>query len=227
MTRTVHWIVPTEPASIDPLIDAVNALDTVYEIHLRAAATVQKRPFGVFIDYLNMMPAPSPTIDPFTFDIDNDELLVFSDEPAVMIDALLEMGMYMQGFSTLLGLEDIWKIQVAIGGWRYVRQSIKESLGIPVPVGKQWAAMVNADESTNLDEEIFSELIRLAGCPALDVLFPEEASTEVTEAYRNLVRVMEVLGQNIGIADHVEFNQRMMRVLDLIEDKLAPKRGGE
>jgi hypothetical protein len=222
MTRTVYWIKPDEPGSLEPLLEAVNAIGTLHERHLRQAAQLQKRPFGVFIDYLNRMGEVAPTSDAFTFDMDSDELIVYSDEPGVMVDALIEMAMYMQGFATLMGVEEVWKVQVAIGGWRYVRGKIKERLTIGGDGDRTWAAMLNPESMQEFDLDTFTELVRLAGSPDVEVLFPPEVGTEITNAYHHLSRVIRLIAQGIDIDDHVEFNQRLMRALDWIEEKIAP-----
>jgi len=222
MTRTVYWIKPDDLKSLDPLIDAVKAAGTIHERQLQQVAQLQKRPFGVYIDYLNRIGEVPPTTDAFTFDMDADELLVYSDEPAMMVDALIEMAMYMQGFATLMGVEEVWKVQVAIGGWRHVRGKIKERLNIAGDTDKAWAAMHNPESMQEYNLETFTELVRLAGSPDVEVMFPPNVGTRVTNAYHHLSRVIRLVAQGIDIDDRVEFNQRLMRALDWIEEKIAP-----
>lgn len=222
MTRTVYWIKPDEPKTLDPLIQAINVGGTTHERYLQQVAQLQKRPFGVFIDYLNQVGEVPPTTDAFTFDMDSDELLVYSDQPEMIVDAFIEMAMYMQGFSTLMGVEEPWKVQVAIGGWRHIRSKIRERLNISGDVRKAWAVMLNPEGLQEYNMETFTELVRLAGSPDVEVMFPSEASTEIRDAYHDLSRLIGLIAQGLDIDDHVEFNQRLMRALDWIEEKIAP-----
>jgi hypothetical protein len=224
MTRTVYWIKPDELSTLDPLVDALKAGGTLHERQLRQVAQLQKRPFSVFIDFLNQVGEVPPTVDAFTFDMDSDELIVFSDAPEMMVEAFIEMAMYMQGFATLMGVEETWKIQVAIGAWRHVRNTIKERLGIGGGgTDKAWAVMLNPEGIEDYTLETFAEMVRLAGSPGVEVLFPPNTSPRISNAYRHLARVISLIAQGIDMSDHVEFNQRLLRALDWIEEKIAPK----
>jgi hypothetical protein len=207
---------------VNELLEAVNATLTPHAAHIRAAITIQPRPFGVFIDYLQRMGDLSPMTDPFTFDMDNDELVCYSEDPAILVNGLIEMGMYMQGFSTLMGVEDSWKVQVAIGGWKHIRQAIKRKIGIPVSPDKEWTAVLHPEVASRYDDSTFSELITLAGCPDLDIIFPPETHPRVLQVYRQLANIIEVIGRGIEMSDYQEFNQRLLRAVALIEEKIAP-----
>ncbi len=193
-----------------------------YEAQLVQSAALQSRPFSVFIDYLNRIESSDPTRDPFTFDMDADELIVLNDDPAVMLDALIEMALYMKGFLTLLGVEQTWKIQVAIGAWRHVRRGMRAGLGLPVTPERAWAAQVNPESVSVYDEDTFTQIVALAGCPDVDVVFPPGTAPELVNAYQHLSRIIALVADSITVADHVEFNQRLLRAVSLIEEKIAP-----
>jgi hypothetical protein len=219
--KNAYWLDPSDPSSIDPLVEAVNARNDPVEAYIRAAACLQPRPFDVFIDYLTRTSAQSPFYDQFTFDMESDELIVYSDEPSVLIDALIEMAMYMQGFATLMGVEDTWKVQIAIGSWRHIRKALKKTLAIP-DTGQSWTVMVNPADAERLDGTAFMELVTLAGNPEIEVMFPPNAAAGMESTYNHLVGIMDFLSQSITLENAVEFNQRLLRALDLIEDKLVP-----
>ena len=70
--------------------------------------------------------------DKFTFNIETDDLIVFDDSPETLIDALIEMAMYLTGFSTMLGNEEEWVVEFTAGAWKLVRNQIKRRLDLPV-----------------------------------------------------------------------------------------------
>ncbi len=223
MRKNAYWIDPAEPLSAEPLIDAVNARAGQFERAIRAAIGTHKRPFTVFIDYLNRPPEPSPMFDPFTFDMETDELIVLSDEPSILVDALLEMAMFMRGFNTLIGVDADWKIQVAIGAWRRVRETLKQALGLPHLVGQVWLVTLNADGVTQFDAASFTLAVTLAGCYNIEVKFPEGTAPRVVTTYRYLTHVLELIGHSVSLDDQVMFNRRLNRAVSLIEEHLAPE----
>jgi len=70
--------------------------------------------------------------DKFTFDLDTDTLLIFSDDADTLIDALIEMAMYLSGFATMMGNDDAWVTEFAAGAWKPVKNRIKRQLDLPV-----------------------------------------------------------------------------------------------
>lgn len=223
MPKNTYLVDPADEQSVEALIDAVNAHSGPFEAAIRVASGLHHRPFSVFIDYLHSTSQQSPMFDRFTFDMDTDELIVFSDEPPVLVDALLEMAMFMRGFNTLIGVEGEWKVQVAIGAWRRIRESLKQQLGLPFISGRVWSVALNADGVEQLDSASFAVIVTLAGCPDVEVQFPDGTSPKVIGAYKHLNRIVDLVAQSLGLADAVEFNRRLHRAVTLIEEQIAPK----
>src|SRR5258708_2801000 len=123
-------------AAIEQLIEAFDAHQTYHEQAIRAVLGIHDRPFLLYIDHVNR-PQLSPLQDAFTFNIETDELVIFTDDPSALVDAILEMALFVRGFSTVMGLDDEWKVQVAIGTWRYVREALKVTLGLETTPYKQ------------------------------------------------------------------------------------------
>ena len=196
--------------------------DGQFEAAIRQAAALQPLPYAVYIDYLNQPPELSPMFDPFTFDMDTDELIVFSDEPSIMLNALLEMALYMSGFSTLMGVDEEWKVQVAIGAWRRVREALKQQLQMPYTIGRMWLVQLNPDGVAHFDPETFSLVVTLAGCPDVEIEFPDEAAPDLVSAYRQLSRIFDVIGTAISLQDRAVFNRRVLHAVNLIDEHLAP-----
>jgi hypothetical protein len=224
MGTTRYYIDKADPASIENLLDDLNIRGTEHERTIQAVLALHTRPFTLQlrVDYLNPIQF-SPLHDAFTFDIETDELIVFTDSPAALIDALLEMAMFMAGFNTLLGVQDDWKIQVTIGAWRYVRESIKAQIGIAGWVGKLYSASLEAEPVTQFDRASFAAMVMLAGCPALEVTFPEGTNDQVVTTYRRLCQIMKEIAHEIDLTDYLTFNRRLHRALFWIEDTLLPK----
>src|SRR5688572_20120739 len=144
MGKSSYYVDKSDPASIDALIERFDVWGTPYEDAILTALSLHDRPFILYLDFLHQ-PQISPLDDPFTFNIETDELVLFTDEPAALVDAVLEMAMFVRGFNTLLGVEDDWKIQVAIGAWRHVRERLKIQLRIAAPADKRWSASLELD----------------------------------------------------------------------------------
>jgi hypothetical protein len=226
MGRTIYWTDPNDLDTLEPLLEATGAKNTPFEVQYRKAISLQGRPFAVYIDYLNSAPREAtPVQDPFTFDMETDELIVFSDDPAIMVDALIEMALYMQGFSTLIGVEEDWKIALAIGGWKYLRASLRQTLGLPSATEKTWVFMLSPEATRDFNADSFSQVVMLAGCPNVEVLFPPDAHERLVEVYPQLSRVIQVIAEGISMDDHAEFNARLRRAVTLVEERLSPVRG--
>ncbi len=224
--KNTYLIDANNTMGLEGLIDAVNARGSPYEMPIRTAAHLQNLPFAVFIDYLRRPADPSPVQDLFTFDMDTDELILFSDEARVALDALLEMAMFMRGFTTLMGLADEWKVQVAIGAWRRVRESLKRAHDLPYWDGQMWSVNLTSEGVAHFDEDSFSMAVTLAGCIEVDVDFPVGTSPKLIEAYRQMGRVYDAISDSLGLADSVTFNRRLHVALTLIEQHIAPRPDG-
>src|SRR5207249_7112161 len=142
------------------------------------ALGLHSRPFILYIDFVHR-PQSSPLDDAFTFNIETDELVLFTDEPEALIDSILEMAMFMRGFNTLLGVEDEWKVQVAIGAWRQVREQLKVQLQVFPSSGKQWSVNLELDTVAHFNVISFTAMVYLASLPDVEVVFPEGTSALV------------------------------------------------
>src|SRR5258708_11820162 len=116
MGKTNVYVDKADPTSIETLLSLFDAEGTYHEAEIKTALSLHDRPFLLYVDHLNRPPT-SPLQDAFTFNMTTDELVVFSDDPSILIDAILEMAMFVRGFNTVMALEDEWKVQVAIGAW--------------------------------------------------------------------------------------------------------------
>ena len=223
MGKSSYYVDKTDPASIDALIDAFDARGTAHEDAIRTVLSIHSRPFTLSVDDRADRLSISPLDDAFAFNMETDELLLFSDNPASLVDALLEMAMFLEGFNTLIGVEDEWKIQVAIGAWRHVRENLKAQYRLTPPLGKLWSASLELETVKHYDRLAFAAMVFLAGRPELDVIFPESANALVVTAYRRVARIIETVALGIGLTDHLAFNRRLSRAVLWIEESIMPK----
>jgi hypothetical protein len=223
MGKTSYYVDKTDPASIQALIDAFDARGTAYEDAIRTALSIHSRPFTLSVDDRADMLSISPLDDAFAFNMETDELVLFADNPASLVDALLEMAMFLQGFNTLIGVQDEWKVQVAIGAWRRVRENLKAQYRLMPPLGKLWSASLELETVKHYNMLVFAAMVFLAGRPELDVTFPEGADARVVTAYRRLARIIETVALGISLNDHLAFNRRLSRAVLWIEESIMPK----
>jgi hypothetical protein len=222
-TQTFH-IDQQDPQSIRELIDAFDVHGSFFEDAIRTALSIHERPFTLLLYSDQVDPSRlSPLQDAFTFDINSDELILYSDDAALLIDAIIEMAMFQRGFNTIMGADDEWKVQVAIGAWRHVRESIKEQLQIAPPLEKVWSASLDLETVQHFNLISFGTAVFLASRPDVDVVFPEGTSSTVITIYHRLSRIMATVAFDIGISDHVAFNRRLGRALHWIEETIVPQ----
>src|SRR5664279_1672139 len=93
MSKNNLYIDKSEQTSIEELIETFSARNTYHEYAIRAALSIHARPFILYIDHVNR-PQVSPLQDAFTFNIETDELVVFTDDPSALVDAILEMALF-------------------------------------------------------------------------------------------------------------------------------------
>ena len=176
--------------------------------------------------------------DLFTFDMVTDELVLYSADPETFINGLIEMAMYISGFTTMMGVDDLWKTEFAIGAWKPVRNSIKHGLGIPVSEEPRWivglppeAGEAPPDDPhpfrslvSRLDIASFTQMVRLAGREDVEVSFPNGTDPRVIQVYIRMKTAMNQVADGLGLADWREFNRRLLlTVLDL-EQEYTPHR---
>lgn len=216
MAESIYFVDPKDEGSIDLFLRSVDALehqDLSRVIHLHA------RSFCIVYDEDNSPPELSPLVDAFTFDMEHDRLIVYTLEPDVLVDAIIEMAMFMRGFNTVMGVEDHWKVDVAIGAWRVVRRNIKQELTIP-ETPTQIVVSLPSEVVSDLNPATFAGMVFLAG--QIDALmeFPNDASPRVVDLYHRLQRIINLVGFKVGLNDAATFNQRLTRSIAHIESTL-------
>ncbi len=222
MGKTNVYVDKADPASIETLLSLFDAEGTYHEAEIRTALSLHDRPFLLYVDHVNR-PTPSPLQDAFTFNMNTDELVVFSDEPAILIDAILEMAMFVHGFNTLMGVDDEWKVQVAIGAWRRVRETLKSQLGLATTPLKLWGADLELENVEHYNMMSFGAAVFMAGRPDVDWNFPPGTSSLLIDAYRRLTHIIEAIALNVDLDDQLVFNRRLNRALTLIEETIMPR----
>lgn len=205
---------------------------------LRRIVEKYPKPVILYVDEANApLMAHSPLDDPFTFNTETGELVLFSAKPEVFVDALIEMWMYISGFETLLGDDDHWKIEFAIGAWKPVKNTIKRRLGIPVMEDISLVVGLPPDPDEAPPEDpypfrsltatfnrvAFEQMIRLAGRAEVQVHFPPGTHPQVIEVYQVMRKAMYHVAANLGIDDAQTFNQRLHVALTELEKRYHPK----
>ena len=181
--------------------------------------------------------ANSPLTDRFSFDMETDDLVVYDRDSGTLIDATIEMAMYLSGFSTLMGSEDAWAIEFAIGAWKSVRNRIKRQLDILVP--KTPRGVVGLPPSpekappddpypfrtmvAQYDRVSFQQMVMLAGKHDIAVYFPPETHPKVLAAYVYMRRAMQDVAQDVDLKDHQLFNARLLEELQRLESLFSPE----
>jgi hypothetical protein len=219
MSNTTYYVNSEDATSIESLIDAFEARDTTHEDAIRRVLALHERAFTVRLDFVSR-PTLTPLDDAFTFDTMTDELVVYSNDPAVLVDAILEMAMYMRGFNTTLGSFDEWKTQFTIGAWRHVRRNLKEQLGFDTST--VWHFPLEIDAVDRFNPRSFESMIFLAGRSDGDVAFPPGANAIVVEAYQRLRRIMHTLAFEITLDHFQTFNRRLASALRWVEESIMP-----
>ncbi len=221
MAKTSYYVDKADPASVEGLIDAFEARGTEFEDAIRQALKVHGKSFILMIDRLSQLQA-SPLQDQFSFDMNTDSLILFSDNPTSLIDGILEMAMFLRGFNTLIGVNEEWKIQVAIGAWRHVRESLKAEMNLPLEVEKNWGAALELEAVEKFNMMSFGTMLMLSGRPDVEVIFPDGTSALVMSSYQRMTRILEAVALEIGLDDHAKFNRRLNRAVGLIEESILP-----
>jgi hypothetical protein len=178
----------------------------------------------------------TPFTDKFTFDLDRDELVVFDHDPETLFDALIEMAMYLSGFSTLMGVEDAWVVEFAIGAWKPVKKSIRRRLNLPIEdrprgiVGLPAVAQNTNDPKDQLfhtlvtyyDQVSFHQMVMLAARDDITVYFPDDTHPRVLAVYVYMQRAMQEVGKDLDLQDYQVFNTRLLEKLQQLEVLFKP-----
>jgi hypothetical protein len=174
--------------------------------------------------------------DKFTFDIESDSLLLYNTDPDTFIDALIEMALYLMGFSTMMGSADEWVTEFAIGAWKPVRNRIKRELDIPVHTQPRAVvgmpppieqAPVNDPYPfrtlvSTYDLASFYQMVILAARDDVAVYFPPETHHKVLAVYVYMRRAMQEVAKNIDITDHEAFNARLVTAVQRLQRLFDP-----
>jgi hypothetical protein len=234
-------------AILDPqnLDDSLRQVAQIFDLApdmqstLRRVVALYPRPVQMVLDEASALLYENlPLADKFTFDMETDELVLFSRQPDTLADALIEMAMYLVGFATLMGNREEWVVEFAIGAWKPVKNRIKRQLGISV--NDQPRAVVGlppapADASSgdsypfrtlvsNYDFASFHQMVVLAARDDVAVYFPPETHSKVLAVYVYMRRAIQEVAQGLGIKDHQAFNARLVEAVHRLEGLFSPSR---
>lgn len=219
----------------------IRQLDLYYELEpevldiLSRILTLYRRPAWLYV--IEAFPGfddQALLLDRFTFDVEIDALILFANDPHTFIDGMIEMAMYLVGFSTMIGVEDEWMIEFAIGAWKPIKNRVKERLGIPVPRHPQWIIEIpGGDEDSHpaqqafldllaeLNTISFTQMVRLAARNDVEIQFPPNTDPSVIEVYVRMKVAIEQVADGLGLDDWRKFNRRLLEmVLQLKADYL-------
>jgi hypothetical protein len=204
---------------------------------VRRVIALYPQPVQMYVDEaITILHDSMPLGDRFTFDIETDELILFSHDKEILIDALIEMAMYLAGFTTMMGSEESWGIEFAIGAWKPVKKRLKRQLDIPVSdqprgvVGMPPAAEdASASDSypfrrlaSHYDLASFHQMVMLAARDDIAVYFPPETHAKVLAVYVYMRRSMQEVAQGIDLADYETFNARLIQEVQRLETLFTP-----
>jgi hypothetical protein len=238
--RMKRYRVTLDPNDLETSVQQLaEAYDLVSEdlATLRRIVTLYSRPITMYLDETNAILYDNlPLADKFTFDIDTDELVLFRCDLDTITDALIEMAMYLAGFATLMGNEQTWVVEFAIGAWKLVKKRLKRQLGIPVQ--EQPRAVVGLppppDKApasapypfctlvAHYDLASFHQMVILAARDDVAVYFPPDTHPKVLAVYVYMRRAMQEVAQGLDLGDHETFNTRLVQELQRLQELFSP-----
>ncbi len=208
---------------------------------LRRIVALYPRAVPMYVDEATaLLYEDLPLADKFTFDIETDELVLFAHNAQTLIDACVEMAMYLAGFTTKMGHEEPWITEFTAGAWKPVRKRIKRKLGLPVNERPQGVVgLPPAADSAPTDDPYpfrtlvahydlvsFRQMIVLAARDELAVYFPPETHPKVRAVYLHARRAMQDVAQGVGLGDYRVFNARLLDALRRLEGLFMPSELG-
>ncbi len=229
-----------DPGDIE---EAMRQLNRVYDLDastlhmLRRILTFYPRPVLLYVDEANAsLYGQTPLIDKFTFNMQTDELVLFSRDPMTFIDAMIEMAMYVAGFATMIGVDDHWKVEFTIGVWKPIRSRVKRQLDIPVVDEPQWiVGLPPAKEDAPLEDPYpfrtlvsqldivsFTQMVRLAARDDVEVNFPGGSDPRVIQVYIRMKTAMNQVADGLHMEDWREFNHRLLQMVQDLEEEYQP-----
>ena len=222
--------------SLDQLAEVYNPLPEALDT-LRRVLALYPRPVQIYVSEANAILYESmPLGDKFTFDTETDELILFSRDTETLVDALIEMAMYLVGFTTMMGAQENWVIEFTIGAWKPVRKHIKQQLGVPTEdrprgvVGLPPTREKNAGQDaypfrtlvSHYDLASFHQMVLLAGRDDIAVYFPPETHAKVLAVYVYMRRAMQEISLGINLTDYETFNMRLLQEIQRLEKLFNP-----
>lgn len=231
------------------LLDPYNVSESVNQLLVAYDLTVEDRP--ILQRLVALFPQPVELrfdeisgifqqdmilADKFTFEMETDSLVVFSREKETLIDALVEMAMYLTGFSTMMGTEDTWVVEFTIGTWKPIRKTIKREAGIPVsdePRGVVGLPPRSEDTSpenaypfqklvSHYDRASFYQMVVLGARDDIAVYFPPETHPNVMDVYVSVRRGIHEVTKGLGLNDHRLFNARLLNEIQKLQERFTP-----
>jgi hypothetical protein len=174
--------------------------------------------------------------DKFTFDIETDTLILFSRDKDTVIDALIEMMMYVSGFSTMMGADETWVVELTIGAWKPVKKHIKRDVGLHAVDQPRGVVGLPPppEESTDsdsypfqmlvsrFDRASFHQMVVLAARDDIAVYFPPDTHPNVLNAYVSVRNAIQAVAKNITLTDHQTFNARLMGEVQKLQNQYKP-----
>lgn len=239
MPDMMHNLVTLDPANLDETMRQLveqYALEDEMQAHVRRVIALLPRSSGLYVDEANAMLFEDLQLaDKFSFDTENDALALFTHDPSALVDALIELAMYLSGFATMLGSEAGWVVEFTIGCWRPVRNRLKRLLEIPYDNHPRGVVGLPPSESeqyperypfrrlvTSYDFASFHQMVVLAARDDIAVYFPPETHSKVLAVYVYMRRTMHEVGQSLGLEDHQIFNSRLLDAIRRMEVLFTP-----
>lgn len=230
------------------ILDPNNLVETMYQLqmqyaldddtaaYLRRIIALLPRPSGLYVDEANAMLFEDLQLaDKFSFDTEMDALALYTHDPDALIDATIELAMYLRGFATMIGSVDGWVTEFTIGCWRIVRNRIKRQLGIPHDsqprgvVGLPPQAETDSREAypfkqlaSRYDFASFHQMVVLAARDDVAVYFPSDTHSKVLAVYVYMRRAMHEVSQSLMLKDHQTFNTRLIEAVRRMEVLFKP-----
>jgi hypothetical protein len=231
-------IILLDPSDLDTTIEQLEKSYRLSEstlMILRRVMAILPCSARLYLDEANAeLVQDLPLIDKFTFDLESDDLILYSLDPDTIIDALIEMAMYLTGFATMIGNEEIWVTEFTAGAWKPVKKQIKRHLDIPVREQPRAVVGLPADKDggepypfqamvASYNADSFHQMITLAARDDVAVYFPPETHSKVLATYVYARRAMQEVAQGLGIDSHQEFNERLLQAIQRIHSLFSPE----
>jgi hypothetical protein len=206
-------------------------------VTLRRIVMLFPRSIGVYVDEANALLYENLSLaDKFSFDMETDELILFTRDLETFTDALIEMAMYLVGFATMIGTDEEWVVEFTIGAWKPVKNRIKRQLEIPVHDHPRGVVGLPASPEkihsgdpypfrtlvSNYDLGSFYQMVVLAARDDVAVYFPPDTHPKVLAVYVYMRRAMQEVAQGIDLKDYATFNSRLLETIQRLQSLFNP-----